>query len=178
MLRWFESTSSHQNEILSRSISFLFYINLYNKLRWWIRTARVRRFASRRTKTPLRGVFRARLGGFTSSHQNETLSRSVSFLFYINIVTSCAGGFEQPVSDALRPVGQKYPLRGVFRARLGGFNGSHQNEVLFRMYLVFLTENQPVLKVQIIVHTPCYTKDNKEKFILFSKQNGGIYYVE
>ena len=46
------------------------------------------------------------------------------------------------------------------------------------MYLVFLTENQPVLKVQIIVHTPCYTKDSKEKFILFSKQNGGIYYVE
>ena len=46
------------------------------------------------------------------------------------------------------------------------------------MYLVFLTENQPVLKVQIIVHIPYYTKDSKEKFILFSKQNGGIYYVE
>ena len=46
------------------------------------------------------------------------------------------------------------------------------------MYLVFFTANQPFLKVQIIVHTPCYTKDNKEKFILFSKQNGGIYYVE
>ena len=115
---------------------------------------------------------------FITLRQNEILLRSISFLFYIHYIISCAGGFEQPVSDALRPVGQKHPLWGVFRARLGGFNGSHQNEVLFRMYLVFLTENQPVLKVQIIVHTPCYTKDSKENFILFSKQNGGIYYVE
>ena len=72
-------------------------------------------------KHPLRGVFRARLGGFTSSHQNEILSRSISFLFYINIITSCAGGFEQPVSDALRPVGQKHPC-GVFLGR--GLAGS------------------------------------------------------
>ena len=100
-------------------VSFLY--KHYNKLRWWIRTARVRRFASRRAKTPLWGVFRARLGGFTSSHQNEILSRSISFLFYINIVTSCAGGFEQPASDTLRPVGQNTPC-GVFLGR--GLAGS------------------------------------------------------
>ena len=69
---------------------------------------------------------------FVTLRQNEILLRSISFLFYINIVTSCAGGFEQPVSDALRPVGQKHPLRGVFRARLGGFTSSHQNEILSR----------------------------------------------
>ena len=58
----------------SRSISFLFYIKHYNKPRWWIRTARVRRFASCRAKTPLRGVFRVRLGGFTKTAPNHSVT--------------------------------------------------------------------------------------------------------
>ena len=121
MLRWFESTSSHQNEIPSRSISFLFYINIVTSCAGGFEQPVSDALRPVGQKHPLRGVFRARLGGSTSSHQNEILSRSISFLFYINIITSCVGGFEQPVSDALRPVGQKHPC-GVFLWR--GLAGS------------------------------------------------------
>ena len=132
MLRWFESTSSHQNEILFKKYLVSFLYKHYNKPRWWIRTARARRFASRRAKTPLRGVFRARLGGSTSSHQNEILFKKylVSFLYrHYNklrwwIRTARARRFTSRRA--------KTPMRGVFRARLGESTSSHQNEALLR----------------------------------------------
>ena len=42
---------------------------------------------------------------FVTLKQDEILFKKYLVSFYINIIISCAGGFEQPVPDALRPVG-------------------------------------------------------------------------
>ena len=116
MLRWFESTSSHQNEVLFKKYLVSFYINLIISHAGGFEQPVPDALRPVGQKHPC-GVFLGRgLAGSPAPTKTRYFSRSISFLFYISLIINCAGGFEQPVPDALRPVGQKH-LCGVFLGR-------------------------------------------------------------
>ena len=102
MSRGFESHRLRQRQHLT-GCCFLFLQQTMQWLQGGIRTARARRFASRRAATVLRTVARARENP-TVCAKSSTL-RGAAFYFYGKLCKGCKVGFEQPVPGALRPAG-------------------------------------------------------------------------
>ena len=113
MPRGFESHRLRQKQHLAGRC-FLFLRQTMQGLQGGIRTARARRFASRRAATVLRTVARARENP-TVCAKSSTL-RGAAFYFCSKLCKGCKVGFEQPVPGALRPAGQKCP-GGAFLGR-------------------------------------------------------------
>ena len=102
MSRGFESHRLRQGQHLA-GCCFLFLRQTMQELQGGIRTARARRFASRRAATVLRTVARARENP-TVCAKGSTL-RGAAFYFCGKLCKGCKVGFEQPVPGALRPAG-------------------------------------------------------------------------
>ena len=102
MPRGFESHRLRQEQHLAGRC-LLFLQQTLQGLQGGIRTARARRFASRRAATVLRTVARARENPRVCA-KSSTL-RGAAFYFCGKLCKGCKVGFEQPVSGALRPAG-------------------------------------------------------------------------
>ena len=102
MPRGFESHRLRQKQHLV-GCCFLFLQQTLQGLQGGIRTARARRFASRRAKMPRWGIFRVRENP-TVCAKSSTL-RGAAFYFCSKLCKGCKVGFEQPVPGALRPAG-------------------------------------------------------------------------
>ena len=102
MPRGFESHRLRQRQHVAGRC-FLFLRQTMQGLQGGIRTARARRFASRRAATVLRTVARARENPRVCA-KSSTL-RGAAFYFCGKLCKGCKVGFEQPVSGALRPAG-------------------------------------------------------------------------
>ena len=102
MSRGFESHRLRQRQHPA-GCCFLFLRQTMQGLQGGIRTARARRFASRRAATVLRTVARARENP-TVCAKDSTL-RGAAFYFCGKLCKGCKVGFEQPVPGALRPAG-------------------------------------------------------------------------
>ena len=113
MPRGFESHRLRQKQHLA-GCCFLFLRQTMQGLQGGIRTARARRFASRRGKMPRWGIFRARENPRVCA-KSSTL-RGAAFYFCGKFCKGCKVGFEQPVPGALRPAGEKCP-GGAFLGR-------------------------------------------------------------
>ena len=113
MPRGFESHRLRQEQHPAGCCS-LFLPQTMQGLQGGIRTARARRFASRRGKMPRWGIFRARENPRTCA-KSSTL-RGAALYFCRKLCKGCKVGFEQPVPGALRPAGEKCPS-GAFLGR-------------------------------------------------------------
>ena len=113
MPRGFESHRLRQRQH-PPGCCFLFLRQTMQGLQGGIRTARARRSASRRAATVLRTVARARENPRVCA-KGSTLW-GAAFYFCGKLCKGCKVGFEQPVSGALRPAGQKCP-DGAFLGR-------------------------------------------------------------
>ena len=102
MSRGFESHRLRQRQHPA-GCCFLFLQQTMQGLQGGIRTARARRFASRRAATVLRTVARARENP-TACAKGSTL-RGAAFYFCSKLCKGCKVGFEQPAPGALRPAG-------------------------------------------------------------------------
>ena len=102
MPRGFESHRLRQRQHPA-GCCLLFLRQTMQGLQGGIRTARARRFASRRAATVLRTVARARENP-TVCAKDSTL-RGAVFYFCGKLCKGCKVGFEQPVPGALRPAG-------------------------------------------------------------------------
>ena len=100
MSRGFESHRLRQEQHPAGCCS-LFLPQTMQGLQGGIRTARARRFASRRGKMPRWGIFRARENSRVCA-KSSTL-RGAAFYFCSKLCKGCKVGFEQPVPGALRP---------------------------------------------------------------------------
>ena len=113
MSRGFESHRLRQRQHPA-GCCFLFLRQTMQGSQGGIRTARARRFASRRAATVLRTVARARENP-TVCAKDSTL-RGAAFYFCSKLCKGCKVGFEQPVPDALRPAGLQQPC-GLLQGR-------------------------------------------------------------
>ena len=102
MPRGFESHRLRQKQHPA-GCCLLFLRQTMQGLQGGIRTARARRFASRRAATVLRTVARARENP-TVCAKSSTL-RGAAYYFCGKLCKGCKVGFEQPVPGALRPAG-------------------------------------------------------------------------
>ena len=113
MPRGFESHRLRQRQHPA-GCCLLFLRQTMQGLQSGIRTARARRFASRRAKMPRWGIFRARENP-TVCAKDSTL-RGAAFYFCGKLCKGCKVGFEQPVPGALRPAGLQQS-RGLLQGR-------------------------------------------------------------
>ena len=98
MLRWFESTSSHQKRDTSKEVSRFLYFSILPELRWWIRTARAPRLRPAGQKCPS-GAF---LGRGLRIHQlpPKGCDKDVVTAFFLCCIAE-----------------NRHPCRPIFKAR-------------------------------------------------------------